>query len=167
MKPPMGPHLPSAVLDLRNLRIERGLRQEEVAKGVAEMAGERGLTGVWWSQIESGRRPIPLNKLVPIAKFFYEGENVSEFVRRVLFEQYSEVANAAFDLERQSAGMFSLHVTGSDAQTLKKIYDLKVETRAALMNLIDAIWRDRKSAGEIPSWPPKPNPEFRKQDDML
>ncbi len=130
-------HIPSSLaLDLRNLRLERGLDQAQVAQEIANLAGVPELLTTWWAQIETGARTIPLSKLLAVGKFFYPNE-VRSFLRRALYEQYPELAETLFSEGGEERPPFTIRFTGEDAEKMRKFYSLPQSSRDVLYNLFD------------------------------
>ena len=123
--------------ELRQLRLARGLDQAQVAQAIADILHVPKLSATWWAQIENGARPIPLSKLLGVAEFFYPDRTMG-FLWRALFDYYTELATHLLPDPGSEEGT-DLHLSGPDAERVKKLYDLPARTQAAIFELIDSI----------------------------
>jgi transcriptional regulator with XRE-family HTH domain len=131
--------------ELRQLRLARGLDQTQVAQAIADLLHVPKLSTTWWAQIEGGARPIPLSKLLGVAEFFYP-DQTKGFLWRALFHYYPELATHIFPEPGSEEGT-DLHLSGPDAEKVKKLYDLPARTRAAIFELIDSIAIPKEASG--------------------
>jgi transcriptional regulator with XRE-family HTH domain len=122
--------------ELRKLRIERELDQGQVAQAIADILRVPKLSATWWAQIENGTRPIPLSKLLGVAKFFYPN-HVTGFLWNALFDYHTELATQIFPEPGEEGDHLDLY--GPDAARVKKLFDLPATTRAAIFELVDSI----------------------------
>jgi transcriptional regulator with XRE-family HTH domain len=134
------------VSELRKLRIERGLDQARVAQGIADILHVPKLSATWWAQIENGTRPIPLSKLHAVAQFFYP-DDATLFLRSSICQLDTELFMALFS-PPEPEEVTGLHLSGPDAERIKKLYKLPAKTRAAIFELIDSISIPRESTSE-------------------
>jgi len=132
--------------ELRKCRFQLGLDQAQVAQAIAKKLHLPKLSATWWAQIENGTRPIPLSKLLGVAQFF-RPDDPKDLLWAALLEYYGELAE---HLEPFPAldKVIGLHLSGPDAERVKKLYKLPAKTRAAIFELIDSIAIPQESTSE-------------------
>jgi len=131
--------------ELRKLRIERGLDQGQVAQAIADILHIPKLSATWWAQIENGTRPIPLSKLLGVARFFYPDRTTS-FLWNALFNYHTELATWIHPEPGVEGSQLILW--GPDAERVRKLYGLPKKTRKAIFELIDSIAIPKEASGE-------------------
>jgi transcriptional regulator with XRE-family HTH domain len=132
--------------ELRKCRFQLGLDQAQVAQAIAKKLHVPKLSATWWAQIENGIRPIPLSKLLGVAKVLHP-DDPRDFLWAALLEYYGELAE---HLEPWPAldKVIGLHLSWPDAERVKKLYRLPAKTRAAIFELIDSIAIPQESTSE-------------------